>query len=322
MPSDRAADRSGPNSEVGSRSASFSAPDRDESARQSGAYWDRVAAEGAGDARYWLGVLSVRRWVNRRMTGDPEKLYIQQFLEGMRDRWPLPRAASIGCGPGDLERGAVGLGAVERVDGSDIGEGSIRLATAAAAREGLSDRIRYTVSDAAEFLERSIVAGERFDLIFFHGVLHHLIDLERVVDLAGRALRDDPPGLVYVDEYIGPSRDRWTTETLAHAARIFERLPERFRRTPDVYPPIAIEDPTEMIRSDEIEPILRARLDIVEWMPYYGNVLNPLVCSIRADACDEPEVIAVLDEAMVLEDSLIEAGVLKPLYAACVARRR
>jgi hypothetical protein len=83
-----------------------------------------------------------------------------------------------------------------------------------------------------------------------------------------------------------------------------------------------MEDPTEMIRSDEIEPIVRERLEIVEWMPYYGNVLNPLICSIRSSALEEPEVVTVLDEAMRLEDYLIERNLLRPLYSACVARRR
>ena len=45
-------------------------------AQKSGEYWDRVAAASDAEARYWLGVLPVRRWVNRRMTGDPDKLYI------------------------------------------------------------------------------------------------------------------------------------------------------------------------------------------------------------------------------------------------------
>jgi hypothetical protein len=82
-----------------------------------------------------------------------------------------------------------------------------------------------------------------------------------------------------------------------------------------------MEDPTEMIRSDEIEPILRERLEIVEWVPYYGNVLNPLVCSIRAEALEEPAVAAVLEQAMALEEFLVARGLLAPLYAACVARR-
>jgi SAM-dependent methyltransferase len=276
----------------------LSAESGDARARESGEYWDRVAAEGSGEARYWLGVLPVRRWVNRRMTDDPDKLYIQRFLEGLSSRWPLPRAASIGCGVGDLERGAADLGAVATIVGSDIGEGSIRVAREAAAAQGLSDRVRYEVADAAEFLEKRIAAGERFDLIFFHGVLHHLIDLERVVDGAAQALREQPPGLIYIDEYMGPSRGRWTDEILAPAQGLFGKVPERFRRTPAVYPPIAMEDPTEMIRSDEIERIVRERLEIVEWMPYYGNVLNPLVCAIRGDALEEPEVVSVLEEAM------------------------
>lgn len=86
--------------------------------------------------------------------------------------------------------------------------------------------------------------------------------------------------------------------------------------------PLAMEDPTEMIRSDEIERVVRERLEIVEWVPYYGNVLNPLVCSIRADALEEPAVAAVLEKAMRLEDELIESRHIQSLYAACVARRR
>lgn len=291
-------------------------------AEVSGQYWDRVAeTPDPGAPRYWLGVLEVRRWVNRRMTGDPDKLYIQAFLEGMRSRWPIPEAASIGCGAGDLERGVVGLGAVQRIYGSDIGEGSIRIAEQAARAEGHGERIRYSNADAAVFLEAALARGERFDLIFFHGVLHHLLDLEKVVDLAAQALRDDPAGLIYIDEYMGPNRNRWTPEILGYASGIFERIPQQFRRTSSVLPPIAMEDPTEMIRSDEIEPIVRERLEIVDWMPYFGNVLNPLVCSIRADAIEEPEVAAALSEAMQLEDYLISRNLLRPLYAACVARR-
>ncbi len=290
-------------------------------ARRSGEYWDRVAAgEFADDVRYWLGVLPVRRWVNRRMTGDPDKLYIQKFLEGLRERWPLPRALSIGCGAGDLERGAVGLGAVASIEGSDVGEGSIRVAREAAAREGLAERIHYTVADAAGHLEQLLAARERFDVIFFHGVLHHLADLEVVLERTGRLLRESPPGLVYIDEYMGPSRNRWTPEHLAWASGLFARVPARFRRTPQVLPPIAMEDPTEMIRSDEIERVVRERLEIVDWMPYYGNVLNPLVCSIRGSALEEPEVARVLDDAMALEDWLIARGLLEPFYAACIAR--
>jgi len=281
-----------------------------------------AAGELPDDVRYWLGVLPVRRWVNRRMTGDPDKLYIQHFLESLRARWPLPRALSIGCGGGDLERGVVGLGAVAAIEGSDVGEGSIRIAREAAAREGLADRVKYTVSDAASHLERLLAAGERFDLVFFHGVLHHLADLEVVIDRAARLLRESPRGLIYIDEYIGPSRVHWTPEDLGWASGLFARVPERFRRTPQVLPPIAMEDPTEMIRSDEIERVVRERLEVVEWTPYYGNVLNPLVCSIRGSALEEPEVARVLEDAMALEDWLIDRRLLTPLYAACVARAK
>ena len=59
---------------------------------------------------------------------------------------------------------------------------------------------------------------------------------------------------------------------------------------------------------------------VTDYQPYYGNVLNPLICALKASKLREAEVISVLDEAMDLEDFLSTRGLLEPLYAAYVAR--
>jgi hypothetical protein len=130
-------------------------------------------------------------------------------------------------------------------------------------------------------------------------------------------------GLVYVFEYVGPSREQWRAasgDSLETANRLFSRVPLRWRRTPEVWPPVALEDPTEMIRSDEIDPLLRREFEVVSCRPLYGNLLCPLTNALRAGAYSDAVVQDVLDEAILLEREL-EGGSVPPLFAIYLLRR-
>lgn len=289
---------------------------------RAGRYWSRRAERGEGDAVYWLDAPGVRESVNRRMTGDPALPFAIAFAESLRARWPLRNGLSIGCGTGELERFAVGrLGAVAEMEGVDVAAGALAVARERARGEGLEPRLRYHEAEALTFLRDAASNGKRYELIVFHFVLHHLVELEEVVARASDLLTRDPPGLVYIDEYIGPSRDAWTEEELGFAAGLFARVPEEERRTPHVWPPLAVEDPSEMIRSGEIESIVRARLAVERFVPYYGNVLHPLVCSIRKDAVFAGRSVEVIRAAIRLEEYLSAHDLLAPHFAAMVCGR-
>jgi SAM-dependent methyltransferase len=256
------------------------------------------------------------------MTGDPEKLFIQRFLESLRPRWPLGRVLSVGCGTGELERGVADQGAARHVDGVDVSESSLAAARHQAEVEGLNSIVHYHNCEAAAFLRAAVDANLGYDVVFFHGSLHHIENLEEVLDLTAAVLRGGSPGLVYVDEYVGPSRNEWTAEDLGYAAGLFSRVPLQHRRIPEMRAPIALADPTEMIRSSEILPLVRERFTAAVECPYYGNVLNPLVCAIRGSSLDEEEIQGLLRDAVDLEEFLIRRELLSPLYVALYARPR
>jgi len=288
----------------------------DDDIQRSAAYWDAHNVTPSEDVRYWLAVLEIRRYVNRRLTGKPDVLYISEFVEGLTK--PVERVLSVGCGAGELERGVAGHGIALAIDGVDVSEASLREAERLAEEQGFGEQISYHRTDAAGWLRQK---GESsYDLIFFHGSLHHIEALEDVLSLSARALRGGSPGLLYVDEYVGPSRNEWSDVHLELAARLFARVPQEHRRTPAVWAPIAMEDPTEMIRSSEIDPILRQHFEVLDHQPYFGNVLLPLVSSIRGSSIENPEIAAILRDAMDLEEELAQAGTLQPLYAVFVAR--
>ncbi|MEM7481751.1 MAG: class I SAM-dependent methyltransferase [Acidobacteriota bacterium] len=255
--------------------------------------------------------MAVRREVNRQLTGDPDQLFIARFLERLSA--PAERALSVGCGTGELERGVANLGAARQVEGVDVSAASLAEARRQAEVEGLADRVTYHQASAGDWLGRC--APGSYGLIFFHGSLHHIEDLEVVLAGAARALAGASPGLLYVDEYVGPSRDEWRDEHLAAARRLFERIPKRLRRTPAVWPPIAMEDPTEMVRSSEIPELLRERFEVLEEHPYGGPALLPLVSAIRGSALEHPEVAPVLREALTADPAL-------SFYSIFVARPR
>ena len=288
----------------------------------SGNFWDDHNLASASDVRYWLAVKAIREAVNRRLTGDPDRLFIEAFLRRYQARWPFPRALSVGCGAGELERGVVGLGAVAHCDGIDVSAASLAMAREVAAREAAArsetePSIIYHQSDAASWLEASSCPD--YDLVFFHGSLHHIENLEGALEGSAEALRKRR-GLLYVDEYVGPSRNEWDEEDLGFAAGLFRNVLPEDRRTARVWPPIAMEDPTEMIRSSEIPSVVRRYFDPVEAHPYYGNVLMPLVNALRSPALEKPAIRVLIDHAIELESRLAERGLLRPLYTILVGR--
>jgi SAM-dependent methyltransferase len=285
-------------------------------------FWGREHSQPGEGYAFWLGVDEIMSWVNLKVSGRPEIWPLSWFLLSLpADHVPVRYALSVGCGPGNLEREVIRHGAALKVTGIDISSKSLEIAQRLAREAGYGGRLIYRASDAETWLSRG-ETERSIDLIFFHASLHHIRPLEEVLALCAERLRLGSPGLLYVDEYIGPSRNEWSATHLRYAEALFSRVPPEFRQSPTLQPPVAYDDPTEMIRSSEIETVLRREYEIIEYKPYYGNVVMPLVCGIRPRGLSDPGVRSILKEAMQLEDDLVGRRALAPLYAAFVGRPR
>ncbi len=286
--------------------------------RTAARFWDKSHGD-SDDIRYWLEVPAILGKVNLRITGEPAVYPLTAFLQLVKESTPAAgRALSIGCGAGHLERQVIRDHGARIIDGIDPSARSLEIARASAQTEGLSDRIRYHCADVVTWLESRPDAA--YDLIFFYGSLHHIEALEQVLGWCAGCLRDGNPGWMFVEEYIGPSRDEWRDEHLEPARRIFARVPRKYRRSAKLQPPIIRDDPTEMIRSSEIVPVLYEHFEVLHYRPYYGNVLQPLISGIKGSALDQPVVAALVEEAIGLEDQLIAEGAIEPFYAAFALR--
>jgi SAM-dependent methyltransferase len=236
-------------------------------------------------------------------------------MEAFRRIWcaerNFSRGLSLGCGDGALERDVRRKGICESVVGIDISDDALRLAREHAAAEGL-DAISYRRGD----LNHITLPHANFDIVFFHQSLHHVVALEHCLEQVAAALR--PGGVLYVDEYVGPTRTDWNEAMLAHANRIYRSLPGELRNVASVMFPIEEDDPSEAVRSSEIVPQLQARFDFEARRDYGGNLLallHPLIDWGRLDSAGK----AALLERLIDDEDRLLAGGEPSFYTVIVA---
>jgi len=219
----------------------------------------------------------VRRYVNRSVTGDGETWPLDWFAE----RWNEHRFGKVlvpGCGAGELERDLFAKGIPDHVEAFDISEEQVAEARRRATVAGLDEKIVYRV---ASFDELELETGG-YGGCFFHQSLHHLPDPERALRRVARWL--DSSGLLYLDEYVGPSQRQWNRRSFAMARSVYRLLPEESRLHGELEVPgllARLEDPSEAIASDHVLPAVERYFEILERRDYRGFLLSPIWNQIR-----------------------------------------
>jgi len=196
----------------------------------------------------------------------------------------------------------------------DLSAAALDVAIQLARQEGL-EGVEYEIAD----LDKLSLPIRSIDAAFAHQALHHVKNLEACFDGVARALR--PGGILYVDEYVGPSRHEWKRSDLDRLREVFGALPADARRVRRLGLPVDWKDPSEAVRSSEIEPLLAARFDLVARRPYGGNLMAPLMPNLDLDRLAEAEHEEWVMRFAAIEDSWL-AGGEKSYYVTAVYRPR
>jgi SAM-dependent methyltransferase len=280
------------------------------------AYWSRPEHH-AWDG-VWLNHPLARAHANQRVTGRPDLWPIASLRATLPDRLPLRRTASIGCGVGNLERSLVELDFVQTVIGVDYSQNALDVASERATAAGFGDQVSYRCAEARDFLTEE----REFDAIFFHSSLHHFTGLDALLGQVREALR--PDGILYLDEYVGPSRNEWSWRDLLRWNRIYWTLPLPARRTRVIRAPINRDDPSEAIESSGILSAVEAHFEIALRRDYGGNILAPIYPSLRRpDQPGGPTETAfddVVRRLMALDDVASASG--NSFHTVIIARPR
>jgi SAM-dependent methyltransferase len=249
-------------------------------------FWDREIIEQQYGG--WLDHLQIRHYVNALIGGERMMWPVEWFEHWLGGR-TFERALSVGCGGGAFERGLIERGLCKRVDAFDASITSLHLARTAAHEAGLGDRIHYFAADFNE----PVLRGE-YDVVFFQQSAHHVAKLEKLYRAILRALK--PNGLVYMDEYVGPARTDWTDALIAHQRALYASLPAELRRFDDLSYPVMQDDPSEAVRSSEIEPQLQIGFRILARRPYGGTLLSLVIPCLRGNHVTDDLVRTLIEE--------------------------
>lgn len=257
----------------------------------------------------------VRARINRRVNGNPALWPIHCLRSVVPDRLPFPRALSVGCGLGYLERSLAELGFVQSVTGIDERAEAIAEATRAAVGGGHAETIRYEHAEARDYLSRQ----RDLDAVFFHASLHHFDRPRDLLGLVRQALA--PGGILYCGEYAGPSRDEWRWRDLLRWNLIYLRLPRGVRRTKIVRAPINRADPTEAVASSQIVPAIESAFRVLARKDYGGNLLAVIYPNLRPpfDQDGQEMLDRVVNELLESEDRILNS---EPGYQSLIIAER
>lgn len=262
-----------------------------------GRFWGRTFAHGG--LRTWMGEEVVRRYINHSVTGSAN-LWPIEWLQTLVPS-PFTAAVSLGCGEGALERDLLSKGLCTSVLGIDISTTALKLAEAKAKAAGLTG-VKYQEGD----LNALKLPTAAFDAAFFHQSLHHVEDLDSCLAATASSLR--PGALVYIDEYVGPSRGEWSITRIREASELFAQLPASVRRSRRLKLPVDWRDPTEAVRSSQILATVSRHFTVLDRRDYGGNYLSVIHPHLRLDHLTSGERDALLQFLVDAEREHLAAG--------------
>ena len=160
-----------------------------------------------------------------------EDIVVERYLA---DR-PISSVLSLCCGFGATEQHLVQrLSGVRVCQAVDVAPGAIAEARRRAEAAGLGEIIRYEVADLNSFTW----SPDAFDLVVANGALHHLANLEDVLDGVRCTLA--PGGVFYANEHIGAQHRRFSARQLELInAAAYLVPPDRRSRHPARHNPFA-----------------------------------------------------------------------------------
>jgi SAM-dependent methyltransferase len=238
-------------------------------------------------------------------------------------RKPVANALELAGGRGDFAIALLRAGLAQQVLLLDVSHSAVEIAAAKAVAADLPGLTAGVADVNALQLDR------KYDLVAFSQSLHHIEALEHVLDQVHQSLT--PGGVFFVSDYIGPTRMQWSDAELTIMNDLLSLVPktlrgmlapdgsdtghtkDRIKRIPlDVFARV---DPSEAVRSGEIDQLIRQTFPLVEFFPLGGGVSYELFRMIAHNFDTEDETVrGLLRTVLYFEHELIKVGALQPSF--------
>jgi SAM-dependent methyltransferase len=282
-------------------------------------HWDRAHFSPEVQRAEWQNHPLARERMIRLLGG---RIRERWFTENYLPASGVARGLGIGVGTAATEMEILRSGAVEHFDLWDVSSASLEAVRQHAAGFGAADRITTHLGD----IQTADLGDNRYDVITFIASLHHIENLDGVLEQCHRALK--PGGVLWAAEYVGPDRFDFPAEHTALARDLFFGLDPDLRKSwePVLRFPTRQEvidvDPTESIHSADIPSAIQRHFDQVEETPTYGSFAFIMFWGLNHDAIyQRPEGESLVRAILAIDEALIDSGKLPHYFRHIVARK-
>jgi ubiquinone/menaquinone biosynthesis C-methylase UbiE len=276
-----------------------------------------------------MGGLSLMHlYYNYLVSGESGKHYLEYFKEKyLRNKQYV--IASLGCGNGHLERELVRMNYPYReINGFDINPELVKFSKDEVKKIGI-DNIDYYEMDL-----NNLSLNKKYDLIIFFHSLHHVENLEKCLDEVSRSLT--PEGILFVVDFVGPTRFQWSDKQLRYSQSLLDSLPDELKINLNssmgeikkyVYKPtteqIENSDPSEAVRSGDILDLLKNKFSLVELKPMGGTLLNLILTDIAGNFDEKDSKIrSIILQLQKIEEILITEAVITSDFVFMVLKNK
>ncbi|MCK5056345.1 MAG: class I SAM-dependent methyltransferase [Candidatus Aminicenantes bacterium] len=291
-------------------------------------FWDQT--DTASSIDYWGNNKVIREFIQKEITGDAS---LSWYTKTIRER-PTPFGRILTFGDGH------GMGAeafLTKRDTTEIiylnisnGEGT----RFKKKMEELDIDIPYSFiqADANSFDYASLGF---FDTIIDVGAFHHFENFEYIYPQLNNQLK--PDGIMYVDEYVGLSKLGFEQHVIDIINKLLTSLPEDLiacqkKVFQNDYKQLwkRSNDPSEGIRSGDLDRMLRRYFKLVEATSFGGTLLQPFFLTSQLNPCrlniknwHHTEIGKMESDRLVrLENKLINSGEIKKDYIYYILKKK
>jgi SAM-dependent methyltransferase len=285
-------------------------------------YWDRYWEQNQGvnntNRAEWLGHPIVIEHHNKLRGGLSLDAWLVQKLAPVK---PVKQALSIGAGVAAFELSLMNAGHIENIDLYEVSQVSINRAREQAIQYGIENRVRFFQQD----INQVKLPRNRYDLVIFFSSLHHITDLNKVLEKVYRSLRKG--GLLFAFEYVGPDRFAFPEYHTSIAKNLYKALDYELKcslpELPLPNPPDVIEaDPTEAVHSEQILETVELIFGNKEVLSLQGALTPIIWYGLNHDALfDTQKGWDFVQLLLELDDALISSGRLPTYFAVLTSRK-
>ena len=246
-------------------------------------FWNEV--DTSLSLEYWWNNKVIRSFIQKNITGDPE---ISWYTKKIKERkTPFGRILAFGDGYGMAFEAYITRKDTTEIVYLNISEGEESRFKKKAKELGINIPCTFICANANTFDYTSL--GD-FDTIISVGAFHHMKNFKYIFPQLNKILKTD--GIVYVDEYVGPSKWRFNEFIVDIINQLLNSLPEEliadrkevkkkdfynlWKKSGDLF---------EAIKSDELDSMLKKYFNLVEETSFGGTLLQPFFLTAHLKPC-------------------------------------